>query len=265
MNKTILITNDDGFESEGLKALVEALKPFGRVIVVAPSSEKSACGHSLTLSHPLRFIKLQKDFYKLDDGTPSDCIYLATNVYFDNGLKPDLVVSGINNGANMGEDITYSGTVGGAMEGIIQGIPSIAVSQVYSDNKKSIDKYGYDLAKEVVYEVVNNIFKKGFPFSIEDRKFLNINIPPISKEDYKGIKITKAGYRIYGNDAHMHINPRGLKYYWLGVASLKYKDRKYHKHIMSDLEAVKKGYTSITPIKLDMTAYKEIKGLEKWF
>ena len=240
------------------------MEPFGRVITVAPSSEKSACGHSLTLSHPLRFIELEKDFYKLDDGTPSDCIYLATNVYFDHGLKPDLVVSGINNGANMGEDITYSGTVGGAMEGIIQGIPSIAVSQVYIDNKKSLDKYGYDLAKEVIYEIVKNIFEKGYPFAVEDRKLLNINIPPISKKEYKGIKITKAGYRIYSNEAHMHTNPRGLEYYWLGVASLKYKERKYHKHIMSDLEAIEKGYTSITPIKLDMTAYKEIKGLEKW-
>ncbi len=244
--------------------MVEVLKEFGRVIVVAPSSEKSACSHSLTLSHPLRLIKLDKDFYKLDDGTPSDCIYLATNVYFKDGAKPDLVVSGINNGSNMGEDITYSGTVGGAMEGILQGIPSIAVSQVYKNNKESLKEFGYELAKEVVRDIVKNIFDKGYPFAIEDRKLLNINIPPIPKSKYKGIKITKAGYRLYSNEAHKHINPRGVEYYWLGVATLKYKDRKYHKHIMSDLEAIKKGYTSITPIKLDMTAYKEIKGLQKW-
>ncbi len=244
--------------------MVEVLEEFGRVIVVAPSSEKSACSHSLTLSHPLRLIKLDKDFYKLDDGTPSDCIYLATNVYFNDGLKPDLVVSGINNGSNMGEDITYSGTVGGAMEGILQGIPSIAISQVYKNNKDSLKEFGYELAKEVVRDIVKNIFDKGYPFKVEDRKLLNINIPPIPKSEYKGIKITKAGYRLYSNEAHKHINPRGVEYYWLGVATLKYKDRKYHKHIMSDLEAIKKGYTSITPIKLDMTAYKEIKGLKKW-
>ncbi len=127
--KEILITNDDGYESEGLLALIDALKDFGHITVVAPSTEKSACGHSLTLTRPLSFVSVGDDFYKLDDGTPSDCVYLALNSLFE-FKKPDLLVSGINKGSNMGEDITYSGTAAAAMEGVLQGIPSIAISQV---------------------------------------------------------------------------------------------------------------------------------------
>jgi len=260
VKKTILITNDDGFEAEGLRSLVEAVKDLARVIVVAPSSEKSACSHSLTLSHPLRFIKLEEDFYKLDDGTPSDCVYLALNVYFKDTM-PDLVISGINRGSNMGEDITYSGTVGGAMEGVLQGIPSIAISQVCHDGCKDMSHHGYDLAKEVIKDVVKKIFDEGFPLG--ERKLLNINIPPIKKEEFKGYKITKAGYRLYGNDAHKHINPRGLEYYWLGTHPLAW-EKKDTDDMLCDLEAVEKGYVSITPIKLDLTSYKDIDRLKKW-
>jgi len=146
----------------------------------------------------------------------------------------------------------------GAMEGILHGIPSIAISQVYTDNKHSLYKYGYDLAQEVVKEIVEKIFKNGYPFDIEERKILNINIPPVDRKNYKGMMITKAGYRLYSNEAHMHTNPRGLEYYWLGVASLKWKKRDDFVDIISDLEAVEQGYASITPIKLDMTAYKDL-------
>ena len=127
--KQILITNDDGYESDGLLALIEAVKDLGQVTIVAPATEKSACGHSLTLTRPLRFVSVGDDFYKLDDGTPSDCVYLALHSIFEEN-KPDLVLSGINRGANMGEDITYSGTASGAMEAALHGIPSIALSQV---------------------------------------------------------------------------------------------------------------------------------------
>ncbi|MCD8476655.1 MAG: 5'/3'-nucleotidase SurE, partial [Sulfurospirillum sp.] len=129
--KRILITNDDGFESAGLHALARALRPLGHVTIVAPSSEKSACGHSLTLTRPLRFISLEETFFKLDDGTPTDCIYLSLNALFEGENKPDLIVSGINKGSNLGEDITYSGTASAAMEGALHGVPSIAISQVY--------------------------------------------------------------------------------------------------------------------------------------
>ncbi len=255
--KNILITNDDGFESDGLKALVEALTPLGRITVVAPSSEKSACGHSLTLTRPLRFISIEDDFFKLDDGTPSDCVYLSMNALFKEDSKPDLVVSGINRGSNMGEDITYSGTASAAMEAVLQGIPAIAISQVYDKSPASLTKESYDLAKKVVFDISKRILDGDFP--LDERKFLNINVP-FSKE-FKGYKITKAGYRIYGNDAHLHRNPRGEEYYWIGTHTLRHKESPEKN---CDLSATNDGYVSITPIKLDMTAYDEMQKLKNW-
>jgi 5'-nucleotidase len=172
----ILITNDDGFESAGLKALRDALSLLGKVIVVAPTIEKSACGHSLTLTRPLHFVEIEKDFYKLDDGTPSDCIFLALNKLFGKREKPDLVVSGINRGANMGEDITYSGTAAAAMESVLQGIPAIALSQVCRGQCAEADRMGYRLAQEVASGLVEKVLSGGFP--LPERKFLNVNIPP---------------------------------------------------------------------------------------
>ena len=138
--KEILITNDDGFEARGLLELASALRGVANVTIVAPSSEKSACSHSLTLTRPLRFIKLDDGFFKLDDATPADCVYLALRALYNR--KPDLVISGINHGANVAEDVTYSGTCGGAMEGVLQGIPALAVSQFYVAD--SLQRYGFD-------------------------------------------------------------------------------------------------------------------------
>lgn len=256
--KQILLTNDDGYESLGLSALKDALKGLAHITIVAPSTEKSACAHSLTLTRPLRFIKVDDDFFKLDDGTPSDCVYLALNALFDGQKRPDLVISGINKGSNMGEDITYSGTVAGAMEGVLQGIPSISISQIYKNGGKSIDELGYDLAKEVVRDIVERIFKNDFP--LPEKQLLNINIPAVKKEDFKGIKVAKAGKRFYANDAKLNRNPRGLEYYWLGNASLEW-DRNQGE---CDLSVTKSGFASITPIKLDLTAYEQMKSLEIW-
>jgi len=256
--KHILVTNDDGYESKGLEALVEALKTIAKVTVVAPSTEKSACGHSLTLTRPLHFIQLKEDFYKLDDGTPSDCIFLALNKLFvDN--KPDLVISGINIGSNMGEDITYSGTASAAMESVLQGIPAIAISQVYAESGKSIDEFGYKLAQDSILTIVQKIFDKSFP--LPPRKFLNINIPPISHTKCKGFKITRAGNRLYSHNAEVHYNPRGKEFYWIGLPELGWMDTKGH---ITDFEATNDGYVSITPIMLDMTDYEEIENLKKW-
>ena len=257
--KKILVTNDDGFDSEGLIALVEALKPLGEVIVVAPTTEKSACGHSLTLTRPLRFVELSKNFYKLDDGTPTDCIYLSLYALFKDKGLPDLVVSGINNGSNMGEDITYSGTASAAMEAVLQGIPAIAISQVYSDGPASIKKYGYGLAQKYAHDIAKKILDGGFP--LEERKFLNINIPPIKEEDCQGVKITHAGYKMYGNDAHLHKNPRGQEYYWIGAHILEWQQSAKNS---CDLSAIADNYVSITPIKLDMSAYEDINKLDRW-
>ena len=258
--KRILITNDDGFESAGLHALAEALRPLGHVTVVAPTLEKSACGHSLTLTRPLRFVELDDDFFKLDDGTPSDCVYLSKYALFDERCMPDLVVSGINKGANMGEDITYSGTAAGAMEAVLQGIPGVAISQVCGHHGcREVDELKYELAKEAAYSICKKILEGGFPLS--ERRFLNVNVPPLPPEECKGYRITKAGYRLYGNDAQVHRNPRGEEYYWLGLHPLRWES---DERILCDFDAVADGYVSVTPIQLDLTSYEDLDRLEEW-
>jgi 5'-nucleotidase len=258
MKKKILVTNDDGYESAGLAALVEALSPLGEVYVVAPATEKSACGHSLTLTRPLHFVQLDERHYKLDDGTPSDCVFLALNKLFKED-KPDLVVSGINIGSNMGEDITYSGTVAAAMEAVLQGIPALAVSQVYAEAGKSIDEFGFTLAKEATASLVRKIFDGSFP--LQPRRLLNVNIPPVAPEVCKGFKVTRAGNRLYAHNAEVHYNPRGKEYYWIGLPELGWMDTPGH---VTDFEAINDGYVSLTPVHLDMTAHDEIKHLESW-
>lgn len=258
--KKILLTNDDGFDSSGLLALKDALKDLAHITIVAPASEKSACGHGLTLTRPLSFVRIDDDFYKLEDGTPSDCVYLALNSLYEQ--KPDLVISGINLGSNMGEDITYSGTAAGAMEACIQGVPSIAISQLMPDKNRS-KHFDFSLAKQCIAEVVKMIFTQGYP--LRERKFLNINIPHIPPKECKGYKITQMGYRIYADDAQVHRNPRGQEYYWLGLHPLQWEERTDTPCANgSDFKAVHNNYVSITPIKLDMTSYEDTKTLESW-
>ncbi len=254
---TILVTNDDGYEAKGLLALANILKTIDgvEVIVVAPANEKSACGHSLTLVRPLRFISVEDDFYKLDDGTPTDCIYLSLSTMFDK-KKPDLVVSGINRGSNMGEDITYSGTAAGAMEGVLHGIPSIAISQVMDFTNPDGD---FSLAQKTIKSLIEKIKNGRFP--LPKREFLNINIPPDVEE--AEMKVTYAGYRHYENDSHVHRNPRGEEYHWLGLHPLSFSPRE-GVSTMSDFEAIEQGHISITPIMLDLSAYKSINKLQEW-
>ncbi|EAH5983133.1 5'/3'-nucleotidase SurE [Campylobacter upsaliensis] len=252
--KEILITNDDGFESEGLKKLVKMLKKEfkAKITVVAPATEKSACSHSITLTKPLRFVRVSKRFYKLDDGTPADCVYLALAALYKNRL-PDLVISGINIGANVGEDITYSGTCAGAMEAVLQGIPALALSQFYKTNEKELN---FKNALNITKELVEKIFNQGFP--LDKKEFLNVNFPS-PKSKFKGIKICKAGKRVYNFKAHANTNPRGVEYFWLASANLDFEDEKN-----SDIALLKQGYATITPIMLDLTAYKKMQNLKKW-
>jgi 5'-nucleotidase len=253
--KEILITNDDGYESAGLLALIDAVKDLGHVTVVAPSTEKSACGHSLTLNRPLSFVGVDDDFYKLDDGTPSDCVYLALNSLFEL-KKPDLLISGINKGSNMGEDITYSGTCAGAMEAVLHGVPAIAISQVMDFTQPLGD---LTLAKNAIRILVKKVLEEGFPLG--DREFLNVNIPYATEK--LEFTITYAGYRYYANDAHLHRNPRGMEYYWLGLHPLEFKPRAGRTGLC-DFEAIAAGMISITPVKVDMSAYKSLKKLREW-
>jgi len=259
--KRILITNDDGFEADGLHALREALSPLGEVIIVAPTIEKSASGHSLTLTRPLRFVEIEKNFFKLDDGTPTDCVFLALNKLFADN-PPDLIVSGINRGGNMGEDITYSGTAAAAMEGVLQGVPSLAVSQVCRGHCEDLADLGYRLAKETIHRLAEKILRDGTP--LPERKFLNINIPPVDPEHCAGTRITHAGRRIYGNSAEVHYNPRGLEYYWIGLPRLDWHQHPHPKGYLSDFEAIRENCVSVTPIQLDMTSYGEIEKLKGW-
>lgn len=253
----ILVTNDDGYEAKGLLCLVRALKELDdvKVTVVAPANEKSACGHSLTLTRPLRFVSVDDDFYKLDDGTPSDCVYLSLSTIFVD-RKPDLLISGINRGSNMGEDITYSGTAAGAMEGVLHDIPSIAISQVMDFTDPEGD---FTLAKKTIKELVLKIRYGSFP--LPHREFLNINIPPDVSE--AKMQVTYAGYRFYANDSHVHRNPRGEEHHWLGLHPLSFSPREDSKGV-SDYEAIKAGNISITPIQLDLSAYKSMKQLKDW-
>jgi len=248
----ILITNDDSFEAKGLEVLIEAVRDLGEVYIVAPAHPKSACSHSLTITKPLRFKKVDENFYKLDDGTPTDCVYLSFPELF-NGEKPDLVLSGINHGANMGEDITYSGTAGGAMEGALHSIPSIAFSQVLKSFDNPPTEVNWENAKKVVRSIVKKVINK--EIEIPHRHILNVNIPNTKK--IKGVKFTKLGYRLYGNDTHKHTDPRGEEYYWIGLHPLNFKEEEG-----TDFDAIKNGYVSITPIKLDMTSYEVLKVIK---
>ena len=250
--KKILITNDDSYEAKGLEVLIEAIKDLGEIYIIAPAHHKSACSHSLTITKPLRFIEIEKNFYKLDDGTPSDCIYLSLSKFFKE-KKPDLLISGINHGANMGEDVTYSGTAGGAMEGSLHDIPSIAISQVIKSFDNPPCEINWENTKKITREIVKKILDK--KITIPHRHILNINIP--NTKEIKGIKATKLGYRLYGNDAHSFKNPRGEEYFWIGLHPLAFKEESG-----TDFDAIKQGYVSITPIKLDMTSFNALEQLK---
>jgi len=257
--KTILITNDDGFEAVGLKHLVDALRPIANIVVVAPNKNQSACGHSMTLSKPLKMISYDDDSYHLD-GTPTDCVFVSFYTIFKD-IKPHLLISGINIGSNMGEDITYSGTVAGAMEAVLHNVPAISISQVYNNLNSNENQNDWDfaLAKQTIVNLVNKIFKDTFP--LDKRKLLNVNIPQISIEKCNGIKITNSGYRVYGNDLRTYHNPKGEEFYWIGLHPLIWEA---NEDKSCDFEAIKENYVSITPIQLDLTSYDDINKLKEW-
>ncbi len=246
----ILLTNDDGYFSEGIRALREALKPLGRVVVVAPDRNLSGVGHSLTFTMPLKLRKVEEDYYTVVDGTPADCIHLGYYVILE-GKKPDLVCAGINEGPNLGEDITYSGTVSGAMEGRILGIPSVAFSAfgrediMFSEIAKSCKK------------VVEKVLEGGMP---EDT-YLNVNVPNLRAEEIRGIKITRQGKRKYKEKVFKYIAPYGEPLYWIAAEEFGWSPEEG-----TDYWAVLNGYISVTPLQLDLTNYRameEIKFIER--
>ena len=248
MISRILLSNDDGVTSEGLSALADALSHLGEVYTVAPDRDQSASSHSLTLTRPLRMEKISEKKFSVD-GTPTDCINLAVNGILKDG-KPDLVVSGINTAANMGDDITYSGTVSATMEATLLKIPSIAVSM--NAKKDFVFQTGAHYAR-LVAELV---LQTGLP---EDT-LLNVNVPNLPLGRVKGIRITRQGKRVYKTPIVEKTDPRGKKYYWIGgdkLDSVRIEN--------SDIASVEDGYVSVTPIKLDMTDYAYMEELEKNF
>jgi 5'-nucleotidase len=235
----ILVTNDDGYFSEGIIALTTALETIGDVTVVAPASEQSATAHSLTLTRPLRVRRISERHYSID-GTPTDCVTLAVTKIM--AERPDIVVSGINHGANLGDDVTYSGTVAGALEASIFKLPGIAVSLTARDGDfTEAAKFAADLTLRVLKE------------GLTEGTILNVNIPP---GEVRGVKFTHQGIKV----AHVHIvegiDPRGRNYYWIGEQEVSWK-----LDPGSDYEAIQEGVVSITPLRTDMTDYRTLESL----
>jgi len=247
MEKTILITNDDGIRASGLKTLESSLTGLGRIIVVAPENEQSATSHAITLDRPLRIKKYSDNRYSVT-GTPTDCVLLAVHGILSR--KPDMVVSGINHGPNMGEDVTYSGTVAAAIEGNILGIDSIAVSIT------SWDPDSFEAAGKVTRYLASRMLDR----EGKGESFLwNVNIPPLPEGELKGIRVTKLGSRVYNDSIVRKTDPRGKDYFWIGGGEPGWNiDEK------ADFAAVSKGFVSVTPLKVDMTDYKSVIELEQW-
>jgi len=237
----ILLTNDDGFFSEGIKILSDHLEDIGRVFIVAPDREKSATSLALTLHRPLRVQKIKKNTYAVD-GTPADCIYLALKKLLPG--KPDIIISGLNQGPNLGQqDISYSGTVAGAIQGTFLQIPSLAIS-LLPDRK---GHYFFEFSAKIALRTVKSIFQNKLPRGV----LLNINIPP---PPVKGMRMTRLGQKRYDPEIIEKKDPRDETYYWIGTGNPKAVGDEN-----SDVMAVRLGYISVTPLHLDLTDYQALK------
>lgn len=242
----ILVTNDDGIHSHGIRILAKHLRKLGDVYVVAPDQERSAASHSLTLHRPLRIEKISPYFYAVD-GTPTDCINLGINAIMKE--QPTLIVSGINRGPNLGDDVHYSGTVSAAVEGGIFEIPSIAMSLV------TRTKFQFESAAHFGAKLAAKVLKKGLPKGV----ILNVNVPNLPKTRIKGFQYTILGNRNYSDIIVEKVDPRGRKYYWIGGDEVDSEEL-----AGSDCTAVANGYVSVTPIRVNLTATGFLKELKKW-
>jgi 5'-nucleotidase len=245
----ILVTNDDGVHSPGLLSLFNAMKEIGDAYVIAPDRERSAVSHALTLHRPLKAEKLREHVFSLN-GTPTDCV--AVGVHKMLPERPVFIVSGINKGANLGDDITYSGTVSAAIESTIMGIPAFAVSLAVS-NKPSLPLH-FETAATIAGEIGQYILTNSLPYDT----LLNVNVPDIKPATIKGIKFTRQGKRIYDGSIQETFDPHGEKHYWIGGG------KPYWEHAEdTDIQAVHDSYISITPLHLDMTNYDALKSLQE--
>ena len=245
MTPLILVTNDDGVHAPGIKALASALSSLGTVHVVAPDREVSACAQSLTLKHPLRAERIEERVHAVD-GTPADCVNLALVKLLPR--RPDLVLSGVNRGANMGEDVFYSGTVGGAREGTFFGVPSIAVSLAVREAREA--DYGHAAAFAARLAAI--VLAKGLP----ERTLLNVNVPPGVPA---GVAVTAQGRREHEGTILEGLDPRRRTYYWIEEG----RDN-WVRDEMSDIHAVKQGLISVTPLQTDTTHHAVLAAFRAW-
>lgn len=239
-DRVFLLTNDDGYRARGLAVLADLMKPRGRVLIVAPETEQSACSHAITLHRPLRMHRFAEDSYAVD-GTPSDCVLLASQRLLD-GRMPDMVLSGINHGPNLGDDVTYSGTVAGAFEGCLLGSRAAAIS---SGDLARIED---GRCREILGLLLARLLDEDWPENV----LFNINLP-ISSLHLKGTRFSKLGRRHYAESVVEKTDPRGRSYYWIGGVNPDwYGDED------SDFHVVGQGYLSVTPLHLDLTHYPSL-------
>jgi 5'-nucleotidase len=241
----ILLTNDDGIHSDGLVTLERALRELGDVYVVAPAAEMSGASHSLTLARPLRIRQIDSRHWTVD-GTPTDCVTLALHKILEEDERPHVCVSGINHGGNLGDDATYSGTVAGALEATILGVPGLAVSLVAREH------FDFTEASRFAVLGTKKILSEGLP----EGTLLNMNVP---QSDIKGVQVTRQGIKNARPVITEHIDPRGKPYFWIGEQYFR-----SNAEDGTDYRAIEEGYVSITPLKSDMTDHALLSSLESW-
>jgi 5'/3'-nucleotidase len=241
----ILITNDDGIHSDGLNTLEKALRELGDVYVVAPAAEMSGASHSLTLARPLRIRQIDSRHWTVD-GTPTDCVTLALHKILEEDEHPNVCVSGINHGGNLGDDATYSGTVAGALEATILGVPGLAVSLVAREN------FHFAEAARFAVLATRKVLNEGLP----EGTLLNMNVP---QGEIKGVKVTRQGIKNARPVITEHIDPRGKPYFWIGEQYFRSKAEDG-----TDYRAIENGYVSVTPLRSDMTDHSLLSSLDSW-
>ncbi len=243
----ILLTNDDGVHAPGLAALIGRVSEVAEVVVVAPDREQSAVSHALTLHHPLRAARISENVFSVE-GTPTDCVNLGIHSLLS--FRPDLVISGVNRGANIADDVTYSGTVAAALEATLMGIPAIAVSLVTRGAGEN-----YDAAAACAARLARTVFDNGLPRDT----YLNVNVPDLPADRLLPPLITCQGKRSYEGTIVDKVDPRGRNYYWIGTADLSFQDIPG-----TDYHAVSRGHVSISPLHIDLTNHGSIAILKGW-
>ncbi|MBU3700077.1 MAG: 5'/3'-nucleotidase SurE [Candidatus Kapabacteria bacterium] len=246
----ILVTNDDGIDSAGISALVSAMRRIGDVVVIAPDRQQSAVGHALTVASPLRATPFHRDgevFGWAINGTPADCVKLGVSTLLDR--RPDMVVSGINHGSNTSVNAIYSGTVSAATEGTLMGIPSMAVSLATFDHSADMS-----LAADVAYEVASRLLQLELP----PGTLLNVNVPAVSRDEFKGIRLTRQGHNEWNDGYDVRVDPQGRPYYWLMGEFVTVRELPD-----GDDHVVKNGYAAITPIHYELTNFGVLETLRR--